>query len=332
MPVIPISPHRGLSHIKNPRAKDKDILLLLLYEGDEMIGYLGLLPDDLYVKDKIIHCAWMSCIWVSKNARGKGVAKKMVQKAYEVWDGKILATEFTPEAYLLYEKLKLFDDFLTKKGWRIYTRFVTAEVLPRKKSWLKLFSLFLKLFDGSANLLVDKKWDKQFKSLDFKNFIFAENKFSGENPITGENGFNRTAKEISWMITYPWLKEYEEDVDKKYHFSSSAKQVKNILVEDTQNGKRMLMFVRDSHLKTSFVWGNWHRDAIKKVLFYVIRTYKISVITSYFPEITEVMIDLPYLFQKPQERRYLIGKKMKASFPTDFSCFVQDGDGDCGFT
>ncbi len=333
MPVVPISPHRGRSHIENPRVRPRDILLILVYdEQNQMIGYLGLLPDDLFYDGKTIHCAWMSCIWVSENARGQGIAKKMVQTAYEIWDGNILATEFTSDAYRMYQKMGIFDDFLTKEGIRIYTRFITAEVLPRKRKWLRIFSIPLRGFDAVANVFAGQKWKRLYKAANFTNLIFIENNFNGEIFPAGKNGFFRNVKEIKWMITYPWLQEYKEETDKKYHFSSSAKQVKYFLVEEKNTRNRMLLFIRDSHLKIPFIWGNWSEATVKTVFAYAVKKYAVSVITVYYSEITKYLKDFPHLFQKPQQRRYLIGKKMNASFPTDFSCFIQDGDGDCGFT
>lgn len=48
-PVIAISKHRAASQISNPEATEDDILLLMAFENDNMVGYLGVLPD------KILH-------------------------------------------------------------------------------------------------------------------------------------------------------------------------------------------------------------------------------------------------------------------------------------
>lgn len=333
MPVIPISPHRGWSHIKNPRVNNDDTLLILVYdEQNNLIGYLGLLPDDLFANGQPHHCAWMSCIWVNKKARGQGIAKKMVQKAYQIWDGKIVATEFTPEALLLYQKLNLFDNFATKNSTRVFIRFSLAEILPQKKSWLKPFSPILSGLDAIANLFTGSRWKKLFNQADLSNLIFTENRFIDSVSHPNKNGFCRGNKEIEWMINFPWLREEKQNIDLKYHFSSSAKQVKNIFVADKKSGSKLLFFIRDAHLKIPFVWGKWNENTIKNALAFVVKKYKISTITVYHPEITKILGNLPHLFQKSQQRQYLIGKKMKADLPPDFSFLLQDGDGDCGFT
>jgi len=64
---VPISKHRAISHINNPRAGDDDILLLLAYEGDKLVGYLGVLPDFIYIDEKPNKIGWLSCIYVEAN-------------------------------------------------------------------------------------------------------------------------------------------------------------------------------------------------------------------------------------------------------------------------
>ena len=333
MPVIPISLHRGLSHANNPRAGEDDILLILVYNNQhEMIGYLGLLPDDLFAGDKVYHCAWMSCIWVSKSARGQGVAKKMVQNAYEIWGGHILATEFTQEAYRLYKKLDLFDDFLELHGMRVFTRFVTAKVFPKKVCFLSILYPFFWSFDVIANLFTGWRWKRLYRHADVSDFIFAENEFLGNVPLSGKNGFLRGDAEIKWMIDYPWLRNHPEAIDKKYHFSSWSKQFLYLTVAHKPSGNRLLLLVSNGHLKTPFVLGDWSQEQLQTVLTYVVRKYHISVITTFYPAVQEVLKNIPKVFYKPQRRPYLVGKNLAEKLPQDFSRFIQDGDGDCGFT
>ena len=47
---LPISEHRAVSHANNPRANVNDVLLFLAKEGDELIGYMGILPDFFFPK------------------------------------------------------------------------------------------------------------------------------------------------------------------------------------------------------------------------------------------------------------------------------------------
>ena len=71
---IAISKHRALSHIRNPRAKADDLVLVLIFEKEEMVAYLGVFADDLHFSTCIEHVGWLSCMWVNPVMRGKGIA------------------------------------------------------------------------------------------------------------------------------------------------------------------------------------------------------------------------------------------------------------------
>lgn len=153
MPVLPISHHRAISHIHNPRATDKDVLLIIAYEDNEMLGYLGVLPDDITVeKQALFHVGWLSCIWVSPLARGKGIAKKMVLAAYESYQQHILITNFTSEAAALYEKLGVFADLPPMAGVRYYRRMCLSKILPARFPKMKKIRKLLNTTDDAFNI------------------------------------------------------------------------------------------------------------------------------------------------------------------------------------
>ncbi len=151
LPTLPISYHRAISHINNPRAHDNDILLIIAYENNQMLGYLGILPDDIYVHNTKFHFGWLSCIWVSPLARGKGIAKKLVIAAYESYQQHLMITNFTYEAGTLYNKLNIFTDLIPLRGIRYYRKMCLANILPNrfpKTKYLKpIFTIFDKCFN-----------------------------------------------------------------------------------------------------------------------------------------------------------------------------------------
>jgi len=61
---VAISKHRALSHIRNPRVKADDLVLVLVYEQEEMVAYLGVFADDLHFTTGVEHVGWLSCMWV----------------------------------------------------------------------------------------------------------------------------------------------------------------------------------------------------------------------------------------------------------------------------
>lgn len=148
---IPVSRHRAVSQSRNPRANAEDILLLVAYDGDELVGYLGLLPDDLHVGEEVYHFAWMTTIWVNPVARGKGVARSLLDMAMEIYQGRILGTDFTEEAKAIYLKTGHFDLLEKYEGIRLYYRFNLSYLLPPKRSFFRRVKPVLQMADAVLN-------------------------------------------------------------------------------------------------------------------------------------------------------------------------------------
>ncbi|MBC7885968.1 MAG: GNAT family N-acetyltransferase, partial [Saprospiraceae bacterium] len=154
--VIPISVQRAKSQIANPLVKPDDIMLLLAYEKNDLIGYLGVLPDDIYDNTGLkIHCGWMSCLWVDPGHRGKKIAQQLIEQCFDAWNGHILLTEFTTSAGALYHKMGIFSPFCTLEGRRWYIRSELANILPRKKEVFKYLWLLFKIGDIMINASTD---------------------------------------------------------------------------------------------------------------------------------------------------------------------------------
>jgi hypothetical protein len=49
---LPITRHRALSHIRNPKARDEDNLLILAFYEDKLVGYVGCFPDKFEIDGK----------------------------------------------------------------------------------------------------------------------------------------------------------------------------------------------------------------------------------------------------------------------------------------
>ncbi|MEF9477524.1 hypothetical protein OWR28_07190 [Chryseobacterium sp. 1B4] len=42
---LPVTRHRALSHIQNPKASAEDTLLILAFYDEKLVGYVGCFPD-----------------------------------------------------------------------------------------------------------------------------------------------------------------------------------------------------------------------------------------------------------------------------------------------
>ena len=344
MRYIPISRRRGFAQAINPRALPEDVALLLAYLDEKMVGYLGFLPDDIYNDQQTTHLAWMSCIWVDPNTRGKGVAKSLLKKGMEVWDNKLLATEFTAPAKKLYDKLGLFDDLHINHGLRCYLRFNLATLLPTSRPKLKILKPLLKISDFILNGLNDfrlffssKKLPidfqvESFKKLDAECDRFIELKNSSEF-------FKRDKKDLQWILDNPWVggEENDKQDSERYHFSIYTSDFQFTVLKIKENDKVKALLIlseREGAIKIPYCWlEKGCEQIVVKVIWRHMLKRRVNTLTIYQQELISYFKSTrtPFYLKRPFSRHYLISKNIdKKDLPNQM--VIQDGDGDGAFT
>ena len=345
MPVIPISTHRAISHIHNPRAEPTDILMIIAYENDEMVGYLGVLADRIYpLSGEPLKCGWLSCMWVNPVLRGKGIAKQLLATAFKTWNDHILVTEFTPEAKGLYDRSGGFNDLRVNSGLRCYLRFNLHQVLPKKNEKYKQLTSLLRVVDMLGNipngvrLLFHKP--KPSDKLKFEEIGQVDNELNSYIKSKSENGFERRETEdINWITAYPWLKESAPtEESRRYHFSSVAGSFRNINVKISEGDRTvgyLLLTIRDGHLKVPYAYFESEIIAdIVQYIYEVMMTEKLSMLTVFHKAIVDHISShpSPFIYRRHIKRHYIISKALDAHFSDKEKLQVQDGDADCAFT
>jgi GNAT superfamily N-acetyltransferase len=345
MPVIPISTQRAISHTHNPRADANDTLMIVAYENDEMIGYLGILPDRIYNTDgESFKCGWLSCMWVNPILRGKGIAKQLLATAFQTWDDHILVTEFTPEAKGLYDRSGNFASLVTNDGLRCYMRFNLHEVLPKKKEQWKACLPLLRMIDGLANSLIDLKLSalkpKPASGLSFTEVLQIDQELDEYIISKHGNQFERRqAAELDWITKYPWLRESKPTEESmRYHFSSVSDRFRNICFKLTKNGevKGYIHFaIRDNHLKVPYAYfeAEYLGDVVQQV-YHIMLEYKLNMLTIFHPEVVSYFKSnsTPFIYKRTIQRRYIITKALDKYFSDKAKLIIQDGDADAAFT
>ncbi|KQT16971.1 GNAT family acetyltransferase [Chryseobacterium sp. Leaf404] len=333
---IPITQHRAESQIRNPKADINQTLLILAYEGGKLAGYLGCLPDFFMINGEKLNYAWLSTLFVSSDFRGKKIAQKLLDKAFEEYDGNIAITEFTPEAESLYNKIKVFKYIPPKKGMRFYLKTDFQNIIPAKKAQLKNLKPIFRFSDIILNSLISFKNSFQEKP-DFKFEILSEIDEESKNFIT-QFPSNRTAEEINWFVKNPWILEGEKP-DSDYLFSSYSKEFKYFWIKifDPQNQLETsaLLLLRDGHLKIPYIFSENNLKNFTEFLFWFSEKKKVKLITSYQTDLNceiEKSGNLPNIYSKTAERRYMFHEKMLSDLPENFIPNFQDGDGDCALT
>lgn len=339
---LPISKHRALSQINNPRVEDNQSLLFLAYYNDELAGYLGTVPDKIKLTKNESY-GWFSCIWVNPILRGKKIALKLVQKSLKAYNNKIIITEFTDSAEKLYNKTNCFKKLENKKGIRLYIRSDLQTILPPKKNIFKRIKPFLQFFDDSLNILIDLKlklYKKEIHNLEFDYVSIIDEEISDFINIHQQKElFKRNRNDLNWIIKNPWILSSKKKTNEseKYYFSSIDKLFKFTPVKIFNSDKKLVAFFifqqRNNHLKLIYHYTINDLTTTVKIINHHIIKWKASTFTTYNAKLSEALKNQhsPAIYKKPVERKYIITEEFNKS-QENIEFEIQDGDGDCSFT
>lgn len=335
---IPISTQRAQSYAHHPSADSTDKVLYLAWEDKKLIGYRLLLPDIIYLNTGPKKIAWYSCLWVHPEYRRQGIARQLIDKARQDWQGQLAYQNPAPAAHLAHQQTGDFTPhILTGKRW--YHAFHLAELWQRKrgrkdfihKLWIGVDAIANTLIHPLMNrLLPQPSANDNYRivtnwSTEAQAFITAYNK---------EQLFRRTTEEWQWMNRYPWIQEGPADANsKRYYFSVKATQYKHFYVE-LRNSHQLigLLCVRlwNRHLDVLYFWGN--NDAAVLATHFIqqtIRQYSVYACTVFHPALLQQMNQTHrgFAFSKTIKRHYYL----PASWDTA-GLILQPGDGDGYFT
>ena len=333
---LPITQHRAVSHIRNPKANEDQALLILAFDDDQLAGYLGCFPDHFVTDEKTFSYAWLSTLFISNKFRGKRIAQSLLNRAFEEYHGNIAITEFTKEAEGLYNKMGVFQYIQPKPGKRYYFRTDLSHIIPSKKPRTKSLQPVFRLADALINTLISVKnsfAEKPGFRFEILNQIDEESKI-----FISQFKSNRNAVEINGLIDHPWVLEGKLK-DENYLFSSYSKQFRyswiKIFNEKNEPVTCALLLLRDGHLKIPYVFSEKGPDKFVEFLIYFILKNKVITLTTYQTDINrhiENSKKFPAVHKRNIERRYMFHKDLIAHLPESFDPGFQDGDGDCAMT
>lgn len=335
---LPITEHRAMSHIHNPKATEEQTLLILAFYEGRLAGYMGCLPDFFEIERKAIRFAWLSTLYVSNEFRGKKVAKALLQKALDEYNNHVIMAEFTKEAEVFFHHIGSVESLFPKNGKRYYFRLDSATVLSEKKTWVKAFKPLLHLSDTIANTLIGIKNIGTGKPK-FRFEVLNQMDTEIKNFASSYHG-QRTVDEINYFTKNPWILEGRKR-DDNYFFSSYAEVFKYVWVKVYNKQGNLetvsLLLLRDGHLRIPYIFSNGNSSIHKFIQFlniFIIQN-KIKMMTVYNEILNEKIKEsksLSRIYEKDFKRDYLFRKELLKSLPENFNPHLQDGDGDCMMT
>lgn len=114
--IIPMTLLRAEAILAHPATKNDHVILIVIWKDEQMVGFLGSLPESLTNGPM----AWLCTIWVDEKHRGQKLAETMVETMKSAWHQRLGATGFIPGLDKLYKGKCGFTSGQTLIGRRFY--------------------------------------------------------------------------------------------------------------------------------------------------------------------------------------------------------------------
>lgn len=331
--VIPITPQRVASHIRNPRAEKEDTALILAEEeGGNVLGFIGLLPDYIFEpQQKKVY--WISCWWAHPE-KGHSLGIAMLLAAYKASNGLLLA-DASPDTLAIFQKSRMFHVPKPKAGLKIFIKPLLKDVVIRKRpNWVK----YKKLLGFVDNLifwsflpigLLQRALNPLPKGVEVKHVQALDVKHSEPNY------FLRNSTEFGWITQFPWVLESNVYQEKRhYPFSTFAKRFQNHFLELSFNGLKiasLFMTEREGVFKLHYIFGiGGYESIISRTILNFLTKQNAKEFTTFDDGLLKAFsAKAPLFYKRPTTYQYVFGKGFVA--PLDIHSF-QYGDGDAVFT
>jgi GNAT superfamily N-acetyltransferase len=340
MPVIPVSPHRALSWLRNPRMDPQDILMYLLFDGSDLAAYRCILPD----RHSDIRFGWLSGNWVDPARRRQGLASRLFDEAFRDWGHQLMYTNYAPESKAVYDKTGRFALYLEKEGARYYQRAESAKLLGHRNAVTRLARPLLRMADGIINAWQDVRISalQQKTKHDFPHAEAVTSVDPTSIDLMQRNhrlGFGmRDLASFDWITSHPWVVE-GENLDDRYFFTWVVPRYMNTCLKIRNEQDRLVGFLMLSVVgeKMSVPYACFSEEAaadVCRILEHYLLAERISYITTYNPEVMSLMEKsrTPFLWKHRMYQKFFATEELISQLPEAKQIFFQDGDGDVVFT
>jgi len=343
LPFLSITRHRLFAHSRNPMCDDDDIVLLLAYDNDNIVGYMGAYVDRIIINNISQKISWLSTWWVHPNTKGKGIGRRLLETMYTVHNGKIGVSQFTPSAKRIYEKSHYFNFFKKIEGYKFIYRSNLSVVLPLVNSRFSAFRIPLKFIDKIFNLFFNLKLKIYFfiikKKTNSVNLEYVNNIDKELYEYINTKNSNHLCKKdkayFEWLKGYHWVQEsplINFVKTNKYEFSMGVQNFNLYLIKILSKNEIQGFIVlqrKDSLLKVLFSYYCDSKVAAQIVCLHVIEL-QIKQLLCYDKNINSELLKMGvFLYKRKKLKEVIISKAFGDNNYDDF--IFNLGDGDCSF-
>jgi hypothetical protein len=253
--ISPITRHRALAQSKNPYADPDDVGLLIAYDGDQCIGYQGILPGLVRTRSASGKVLWFTANYVLPEFRKRMVGIlflkhvmsmgcDVVATGFEHAGAHMLkGLHFRELGPLTYGKLNLerldFVGRLLSRGHRLQRRWPLLRSISGRATGVSRALLYR----PARSLYFRRLARHVHRRLQGVRVREARNvrasAQSDENPAPR---FERGVELINWTIEFPWVTENQAPTVPEYFFSDTRGLARRIVLELESAGGQDLGF------------------------------------------------------------------------------------------
>jgi hypothetical protein len=345
--VIPITRHRAISQYHNPDAGPEDTALVLAYDkSNEVVGYIGILPEHININGRSEKIYTNSGWWVHPQ-KGRAAAMPLFYKMLDLCKDKMFFADLTPHTTQILLKTGLFEFPEPVIGFRGYLQYSFHTILPGKFKFFRYLRPVMELYDNFFNAIRGTGPGSRVKKLLSQSNIRVEEiyesdaeseKFIENHP--SENITFRNKEALNWIIKYPWLRTGNEKTDqeaRKYYFSTVAKEFNYHFRKVYRNNELMavmLLTSRNRHFKVPYYFCQPADLSILPVVILKIITEKKALsLTTWQAELCAGLAKTgsgSFVHKKRISKQEAYSRGFPGLSLSSFR--IQDGEGDMAFT
>ena len=343
--TLPITKHRAVSYCRNPRAAGDDPVLLVAYRDNRVIGYLGILPDKIFVSDAVYKLGWLTSWWVDPSCAAAGVGAILLFKALNAYDQHIGVSGGSREARKALNASQRFMALKPLQGLDIRLRLNVAGNISRRHPALKIFRILFKILDAMTDEVVNLRgfiWQRRNRHCQGLTYEYISTiDEEADRFIQQHHQHDLTRKDksgLSWIMNTPWIlpAPFKDSTSKRYYFSSRADRFCYLGVKVFEHHTEMIGFfllkVRDDRMSVMYSYfGSRHAASITAAAFLHALAMDVSILSLYDEQLAASFseLDCPCWSARKNSRGFSLSKAF-ADIPLG-NCRLQGGDGDLAF-
>ena len=343
--TLPITKHRALSYTHNPRADKDDVVLLVAYQDNQVIGYLGILPDKLFVNKDVYKFGWLTSWWVNPCCATTGVGAVLLFRALNAYHQYLGVSGGSREARKSLNASQKFSNIKTLKGLDIRFRFNATNAVSRKAPTMKIFRVLFKTFDAVTDEIVNLRgylWQRRnnlCQRLTFEYISAIDDETDRFIQRHHQQDLTRRGRsDLSWIMIYPWVLStpLKDSASRRYFFSSRSDRFWYLGVKVFEQNHEMIGFfmlkVRDDRMSVVYsFFESRHAASVTAAVVYHTLAMDVGTLSLYDEQLVKSFSELrcPYWSAKAVSRGFFLSKAF-AGMPLAAGR-LHGGDGDLAF-